>query len=765
MIRLIFALAFLLGAVSVVGMSMVFVGSDVLALTITVVIGAVYTIGTIELIQFQKATATLVKALNVIPDKIETLDHWLAPLHSSLKNTVRLRIEGERSGLPAPVLAPYLVGLLVMLGLLGTFVGMVDTLQGAVSALQGSTELSAIREGLAAPINGLGLAFGTSVAGVAASAMLGLMSTLSRRERIFATRDLDGHISSVFKGFSLTHNRQETYKALQGQAQALPAVAVQLQAMAEKLEQMGDRLAEQLNHKQDNFHASVAASYEGLASSVAETLKHNLAESGRIAGESIQPIVEASMLSIDSAITESAASTYQQMNEATQTQLTSLTTHFSDTSERVSKAWQVGLEAHQQTNLTLIDSIENRLGRYGAGVEKMNQTLLDSIEENAENRLAAQALRDQEKLQLWTEHLAQTHKLANDELTKTSQTLSSELSQLSENQQSALSVASENFAGMTATLTDQWQAVSTHTLSEQKEVTASLVNASQSINQHALETSEQLISKLSAFVATSERLVEARVEAESNWLSEHGQRVEGLEQSLQQGLSKLRNDEQARAQVALEQLKALEVSAAQQLSSLGKSLEEPMTRLIETASETPRAAAEVISKLREEVSNNIERDNSFLDERRRIMTDLDQLSNSLSASSGEQRTAVEQLVVSSTKLLGDISAKFDAHIGVEVSKLSDIAADFSGSALDIASMGDGFKLAVTLFNDSNSQLIENLNRIEVALGESSTRNNEQLGYYVAQAREIIDHSVMSQKVLFDEFQSQGQATPTVAEIS
>ena len=54
--------------------------------------------------------------------------------------------------LPAPVLTPYLVGLLVMLGLLGTFVGMVETLQGAVIALEGTTELQAIRAGLAAPI-------------------------------------------------------------------------------------------------------------------------------------------------------------------------------------------------------------------------------------------------------------------------------------------------------------------------------------------------------------------------------------------------------------------------------------------------------------------------------------------------------------------------------------------------------------------------------------------------------------------------------------
>ena len=45
-----------------------------------------------------------------------------------------------------------------MLGLLGTFVGMVDTLRGAVSALEGTTELAAVRAGLAAD-QGLGSSF------------------------------------------------------------------------------------------------------------------------------------------------------------------------------------------------------------------------------------------------------------------------------------------------------------------------------------------------------------------------------------------------------------------------------------------------------------------------------------------------------------------------------------------------------------------------------------------------------------------------------
>ena len=170
-----FTAAFVLGAAAVVWVGSGFVGANLLALTMTAVIGAVYVFGALELRQFRQATATLATALAAIPEPLPSLNGWLANVHASLQNPVRLRIEGERIGLPGPALTPYLVGLLVMLGMLGTFLGMVVTLNGAVFALEGTTDLQAIRSALAAPIKGLGLAFGTSVAGVAASAMLGLM--------------------------------------------------------------------------------------------------------------------------------------------------------------------------------------------------------------------------------------------------------------------------------------------------------------------------------------------------------------------------------------------------------------------------------------------------------------------------------------------------------------------------------------------------------------------------------------------------------------
>ena len=152
MMKFLFFGAFAIGMLAILWIGRIFLGSDNLGFGVTLLIAVVYIFGTIELLQFRRATATLHQALLALTQHCDNLPQWLATLAPSLQSSVALRIQGHRNGLPSPVFTPYLVGLLVMLGLLGTFVGMVDTLKGAVVALEGSSELEAIRAGLAAPI-------------------------------------------------------------------------------------------------------------------------------------------------------------------------------------------------------------------------------------------------------------------------------------------------------------------------------------------------------------------------------------------------------------------------------------------------------------------------------------------------------------------------------------------------------------------------------------------------------------------------------------
>ena len=759
MTRLLFATAFLLGALAVGWMGIGFVGSDALALTVTVVIGIAYTIGFIELVQYRQATSTLSTSLSGLssnPEKITVLDEWLIKLDTSLQNSVRLRIEGERVGLPAPVLTPYLVGLLVMLGLLGTFVGMVDTLQGAVLALEGSTELQAIRAGLAAPIKGLGLAFGTSVAGVAASAMLGLSSTLSRRDRMLATRFLDTTISTQFRKFSLIHNRQETYRALQDQAHSLPEVAEKLQLMATQMERMGDNLGEKLIANQALFHDSVTRIYSDLAASVGSSLNESLAQSGRLAGESIAPIVKDAMVEISGEIRSGAQETHEQLTLAAQKQLEKLSERFAHTSEGVAKAWKDGLSAHERSNEALIGSVSSALTNVNGQFENTAITILESLDQTTASWAERQALNDKQRLDLWTESFEQAQQQATTKLTETSETFAGELRKVTDVQQSSI-----------MSMTEEWQRSGERSLAQQELISKTLEQTSRDLTDNVQTTSTQLMGEISNLVKSSEDLILTRIETEETWLKGHGERMDNLTVTLKTELEALRTTEENRGQAAVERLSELESTVATHLASLGNALEEPMTRLIQTASETPRAAAEVIEHLRKEISNNIERDNSLLEERHRIMGDLNTLFSSLEQTSTGQRDAVEMLVTSSAAMLKDVGSQFTDHVESEVSVLSGIAENlagsatqiadnFAGSATEMSSLGEVFSFAVQLFNESNEKLVENLSRIEESLEKSTSRSDDQLGYYVAQAREIIDHSMSSQKEIFEELRELGQ---------
>ena len=583
MTRLFFAIAFTLGAAAILWMGKGFAGSDALALLVTTIIGGVYLLGIVELFQYRRATGSLTSALQDIPecgtDPAGWLEAWLQRLDPSLQNACRLRIEGDRGGLPAPVFTPYLVGLLVMLGLLGTFIGMVETLGGAVLALEGSTELESIRAGLAAPIKGLGVAFGTSVAGVAASAMLGLIATACRRERMLATRQLDRAIAGPFREFSASFQRQATLQVMQQQARDLPAVAERLQSLATDLERMGQHLGEQLRGEQRQFHDAASAAYTELAASVGESLRDSLARAGREAGEAIQPLVATAM----------------------------------------------------------------------AELQRDSRDMQQQLAATASGQLAA--------------------------------------------------FREETTAGHSAVL--------------------------------------------AAFDRTS-----------AAW----SEQIAQLTSALRSELAELRAAEESGQQAAVARLAELEAAVATHLADLGRGLEEPMQRLIATASETPRAAAEVISQLRAEISANIERDQQMLEQRAQVMAQLNTLADAMESTAGRQREAIEQLVSASSGTLQAIGARFSEQADSGVARLIEVAAHFSGGAAELASLGEAFNAGVELFNAANGKLAENLARIEESMEASATRSDEQMGYYIAQAREIIDQSMLSQQGIIEDLRRLGEAS-------
>lgn len=605
--KALFATATALGAIAIIWMGAGFIASDPLALSVTAVIAFVYLLGIAELVQFRRGTATLAAALEDVPTH-GPLDSWIARLDSSLRNAVRVRIEGERVGLPAPIFSPYLVGLLVMLGLLGTFVGMVETLQGAVMALEGSTELEAIRAGLAAPIQGLGLAFGTSVAGVAASAMLGLNATLSRRERMLATRQLDNAIAGPLREHSLDHQRRETYRAMQSQAQALPEVAQQLGTLSESLQKTGENLAQTLVDNQRTFQEQAQASYSALAESVDQSLRESLANSAQLSGESIKPVLEKTMADI----ADQAGEAHQALTRVVDQQLAQINESLSTTSLDIKGSMLEAVQAQEAANQSLLENVGSTQQEFGKSFTELSHKLVEAMR-----------------------------------------------------------------------------------------------SSSQDLTSGAQSSSQELLSRISSLLQTSEELITARQQTEADWLEGQKDRMTELATVIQGELS----------------------------------------------------------PLQEQLSGNIERDSQLLQERQAAMAQLDTLAQSLAENTGGQKDAIEQLVSSSSNLLEGVSTRINDHIGGQVDKVSTVAVDVAGSAAEVASLAEALGVAVSLFSDSSEKLTNSLQSIEQSLDNSSERSDEQLAYYVAQAREIIDQSMLSQREIIEEIRQLGSGDLFTAEAS
>jgi hypothetical protein len=275
----------------------------------------------------------------------------------------------------------------------------------------------------------------------------------------------------------------------------------------------------------------------------------------------------------------------------------------------------------------------------------------------------------------------------------------------------------------------------------------------EALSVNARSGTQELMTEFTKLLSASEELVVARAQNESDWLASYQQRMGDMTAAIKTELQSLQVLEEQRGEAAVNRLSELQAAVAEHLAGLANALEEPMGRLIESASETPRIAAEIMTKLRAEMNENIERDNSLLDERRELMIQLNGLSESLQSSAAGQREAVETILNNSSGLLADISQRFGDNVEKESSKLSDIVAHFEGSSAELASLGDAFATAVTQFSDANGGLIDTLLKVEAGLQGSGERSDEQMAYYVAQAREIIDHNMLAHQEIINQLQT------------
>lgn len=671
---------FLAGLVAALWIGIGYIGSHAVGATVAFVIAACYLAGGMELLRYRRSSTALAQALDD-PAAATDLPAWLQRLPAELRSAVRLRVDGERVALPAPALTPYLVGLLVLLGMLGTLLGMMATLRGTGIALESATDLQAIRGSLASPVEGLAVAFGTSIAGVATSAMLGLLSSLLRRERLAVTQALDLRIATDLHRHTQAWQRAETLRLLQLQSDVMPALVDRLQVLVDDVRQASNNSHEQLQARQAAFHAHGEASQAQLATSLEQSLQRGV-EAGALAiGGALAPMLRSTL---DGLAAESAR-TQASITDAVQQQVTGLQQGFERASATAGNAWSSALASQREANAELVDALRTMLQQSAATQQQGAAELVDSIGQ---------------RLQASNEVLA-----AN------------------------------------------WQAITR----QQQDAHAALAEHNAQSWQHAAAGHRQQAEALLARLEAGNTQLQERIgEGDARRMAAWSQAFTALADNAG---AQWRRDSEEVAQRQQDICDALERAAARmgtEAQAHASSTIAEIGRLVDAAAEAPRAAAEVVAELRERLSDSLLRDTALLDERTQLLGTLGTLMDAINVASTQQRVAVDGLIEQAGALLERTGAQFGQQVQANAEVMDGLATQLASGAGHVTALAQGLEGAVTTFSTSSDGLSGHLQQLAGALDASLQRSDEQLAYYVAQAREVVDLSLLSQKQVIDE---------------
>jgi hypothetical protein len=104
----------------------------------------------------------------------------------------------------------YMTGLLVFLGLLGTFWGLIETVGSVGRVIEGlkvggdaGAVFEALKEGLAAPLGGMGISFSSSLFGLAGSLVLGFLDLQTSQAQNRFYLDLEDWLSTTVRDLEL----------------------------------------------------------------------------------------------------------------------------------------------------------------------------------------------------------------------------------------------------------------------------------------------------------------------------------------------------------------------------------------------------------------------------------------------------------------------------------------------------------------------------------------------------------------------------------
>jgi RNA binding exosome subunit len=204
------------------------------------------------------------------------------------------------------------------------------------------------------------------------------------------------------------------------------------------------------------------------------------------------------------------------------------------------------------------------------------------------------------------------------------------------------------------------------------------------------------------------------------------------------------------AEKALVSIGRLDEVVKEQLVELGAGLGSSLQGVVESAEKAPRAAAEVLGKLQGRVEDQIQRENALLEERMILLEGLGEVATQLRGAAGAHGEAISAMTLKADQQLKQVAEHSRDELEQTRNELREAAELIGVGGHEMSVLTEMFSQAVSEYRTSNEQLLGGLDRVEEALSHAGERSDQQLNFYVSQAREILDHSMLSQKEVFDE---------------
>ena len=191
----------------------------------------------------------------------------------SLLDSLNLRLDESRE------ISRYMIGLLVFLGLLGTFWGLlitIDSIGSVISSLgvnddDASSMFLSLKEGMKEPLNGMGTAFSSSLFGLSGSLILGFLDLQASQAQNQFYNDVEEWLSSMSL---ISSSRTTPSKSEKYQDEGVP---VYVQALLEQTAESVDALQRTLGRGEDD-KKKIADNFTNLAEkmgAVADQIKNN----------------------------------------------------------------------------------------------------------------------------------------------------------------------------------------------------------------------------------------------------------------------------------------------------------------------------------------------------------------------------------------------------------------------------------------------------------------------------------------------------------